>query len=144
RSKEKKCADWATGGVHPGQIHLIDIYNLFDRFVLADNELPQITIEGLGISPCLVRIQFRIEPHHLMTASPLLLQQTAYQCADPSLTRSSGYFLGFDGRTSTRLISVRSGVRRSILTMSAMSSGAIFQVSSPPLPNSVATLPGMI
>ena len=55
------------------------------------------------------------------------------------------YLGGFEGRTSTRLIRVLSGIRSMPMTISAMSSGAIFQSEpEPPLRNSVATLPGMI
>ena len=57
------------------------------------------------------------------------------------------FFGGRDGRTSIRLGSVRDGVTSSPSTMSAMSSGWIFQASFvAPVgpPNSVATLPGMM
>jgi hypothetical protein len=57
------------------------------------------------------------------------------------------YLFGLDGRTSTLLIKVLSGMRSKVRTISAMSSDWIFQ-SVPELapwpPNSVATLPGMM
>ena len=56
-------------------------------------------------------------------------------------------FGGFEGLTSTRLTSVRPGRRNSEMTMSEISSGAIFQSAplvDPPVENSVDTLPGMM
>jgi TonB family protein len=72
------------------------------------------------------------------------LRRTAQMPLQQTRSPSSYFFGGRDGRTSRRLTSVRSGIRRSVITSWAMSSGAIFQSSPPPAPNSVATLPGMM
>jgi hypothetical protein len=60
-----------------------------------------------------------------------------------------GYFLGCAGRISIRLTMVRAGMRNTIATASATSSGAIIQLVSPlrsegPPENPVSTLPGMM
>ena len=61
--------------------------------------------------------------------------------------RKRGTIGGRDGLISTRLTSVRSGIVSTANTISATSSGAIFQDPSVPLDlgeNSVSTLPGII
>jgi hypothetical protein len=60
------------------------------------------------------------------------------------------YFAGRDGRISTLLTMVRAGIRKTMDTASATSSGAIIQLvlaarGFPGVPeNSVSTLPGMM
>jgi hypothetical protein len=81
-------------------------------------------------------------PFHIPSGNSIAISIDAPSSA---AMRRDIYLFGCDGRTSTRLINVLSGISRSIRTISAMSSGQIFQ-SRPAsaLPeNSVATLPGI-
>src|SRR5712691_5762147 len=64
----------------------------------------------------------------------------------PDISGRTRHFLGFDGRSSTRLGRLRGSCRSTLTTTSATSSGAIFQsapLASSPLEKLVATDPGM-
>ena len=42
RSEKKEVADRTSGTRHPGQKHLVNVYDLIDRLILTDDALVQI------------------------------------------------------------------------------------------------------
>ena len=56
RPQEKEVADRSSGSAHPGQIHLINIYDLLDRLVLADDVAVERLFQIFRFSPGLCRI----------------------------------------------------------------------------------------
>ena len=45
RSQEQKVRDRTSRCVHSGKVQLVDMHDLFDGFVLADDQLSQIRLE---------------------------------------------------------------------------------------------------
>ena len=159
RPQKQEIAHRPSRCAHPCQIHLVNVDDLLDRFVLADDQATQTGFERLGLSAGSRRIQWKTQPRHCQVPflrgahQPYRSAKRLPLARQPSLnglTALSGlaasprHFRGLVGLTSTRLIKVRSGIRRIANTMSAMSSAAIFQSAfAPPGLNSVSTLPGM-
>src|SRR5580693_2717342 len=43
--QKQEISDRTAGSAHPGQIHLINVHDLVDRFVLSDDHPPQVRFE---------------------------------------------------------------------------------------------------
>ena len=54
--KKEEVPDRTARRGHPGQIHLIDVHDLLNGFILADNQPAQAYFQGFRLSPCPGRI----------------------------------------------------------------------------------------
>src|ERR1017187_1313730 len=146
-SQEKEIADRSSGAGHAGQVSLIDADDLLDGLVLAHNAFVQIGVQLLGLQPGLCWIELPVHAPHLSYSLHIYPSSTLDARAEGG---TNDHFAGRDGRISTRLTMVRDGMRNTMDTASATSSGAIIQLVSadlgfPGVPeNSVSTLPGMM
>src|ERR1700693_322771 len=50
-SEEEEVSDRTSWRGHPGQIHLIDVHDLLNGFILADNQAAQAYFQGFRLSP---------------------------------------------------------------------------------------------
>src|SRR6266849_5206724 len=57
RPEEQKISDRPAGTRHARQVRLIDIYDLLNRVVLADDASPKVVIKLLGIDAGFLRIK---------------------------------------------------------------------------------------
>src|SRR5215471_10967106 len=110
RAQEQEIAYRASRTVHSRQIHLVDVHDMIDRFILADDPLVQVRVQFFGILTSLRRIELLVQPYHI-DSPPLrsLAPHTHQQDRATTMpTFRSSYFLGFKGLISIRLTSVRS------------------------------------
>ena len=150
RTEEQEVADRAARGAHSRQVHLVDVDDLLDRLILTDDKSLQTGFEAFGIFSGSCRIERflnRDHFHHSLTATTFCRASKLpiRKMINGRVSHRAHYLGGLEGRTSTRLMSVRCGMLRMPMTISAISSGAIFQEAPAVLrPNSVFTLPGMM
>ena len=71
RPQEQKVADRPAGAGHSRQVRLIDVDDLLDRLVLADDALAQVRLQLLRFESRLRRIQLFVQPPHTL-CSPFL------------------------------------------------------------------------
>src|ERR1035441_5137907 len=146
-TQEKEIADGPSGARHAGQVGLVNADDLLNGLVLAHNALVQIRVQLLGLKPGLCWIELLVHAPHLSYSLHIYPASTLNARAEG---RADDHLAGRDGRISTRLTMVRAGIRNTMDTASATSSGAIIQLVSvdlgfPGVPEkSVSTLPGMM
>src|SRR5579863_2865793 len=69
-TQEQKIPDGASRRIHPGKMHLINIYNLLDSLVLPDNHATEAVLQLCSVSSSLSWIQRDIEPYHFVHRLP--------------------------------------------------------------------------
>src|SRR5437763_15219500 len=72
RPEKQEVPNGTPGRSHTREIHLIDIHDLLDRFMLSDDELAKVRIEPFRVSPGLCRIERNIYSQHCLGPLTLL------------------------------------------------------------------------
>src|SRR5271169_2102751 len=55
RAKEQEVSDRAARRIHPGEMHLINVDDLLDRFILTDDHPPESCLQCARLPACLRR-----------------------------------------------------------------------------------------
>src|SRR6185312_5917378 len=87
RSEEKEVANRPSRRCHSGHIHLVDVDDLLDRFILTDNQLPETSFQASRGLPRLGRIQGNVRLDHCVPLSQInswpSYEQVSCQCRFP-------------------------------------------------------------
>src|SRR5712692_10191767 len=77
RAEEQEVPDGTSRPVHSRQIHLVDVNDVIDCFVLPYDPLVQVSVQFFGVLTSLCRIEPLVQPYHIVE-SPLLRSRAPY------------------------------------------------------------------